>query len=144
MYEKRLAIGTALGQGAGGLDATGEPKGMSLWRNNGGRFFPSRENAVLAMKKARAIGGFPPARSGRFETYGAAQAQVLQRNRGWDQDEEGPEEAVVVAWLLVRVVTIIDLLPITIIDGSRGLHTAGVPVASSLSASDRRSVPCCL
>ena len=33
---------------------------------------------------------------------------------------------------LLRVVTIIDLLPITIIDGSRGLHTAKVPVASSL------------
>jgi hypothetical protein len=32
----------------------------------------------------------------------------------------------------VRVVTIIDLLPIAIIDGSRGLHTAEVPVASSL------------
>jgi hypothetical protein len=31
-----------------------------------------------------------------------------------------------------RVVTIIDLLPITIIDGSRGLHTVEVPVASSL------------
>ena len=30
------------------------------------------------------------------------------------------------------MVTIIDLLPITIIDGSRGLHTAEVPVASSL------------
>jgi hypothetical protein len=34
--------------------------------------------------------------------------------------------------VLMRVVTIIDLLPITIIDGSRGLHTAEVPVASSL------------
>ena len=34
----------------------------------------------------------------------------------------------------VRVVTIIDLLPITIIDGSRGLHTAEVPVASSLDS----------
>jgi hypothetical protein len=33
--------------------------------------------------------------------------------------------------LHVRVVTIIDLLPITIIDGSRGLHTVGVPAASS-------------
>ena len=33
---------------------------------------------------------------------------------------------------LERVVTIIDLLPITIIDGSRGLHTVEVPVASSL------------
>ncbi len=32
----------------------------------------------------------------------------------------------------LRVVTIIDLVPITIIDGSRGLHTAEVPVASSL------------
>jgi len=30
----------------------------------------------------------------------------------------------------LRVVTIIDLLPITIIDGSRGLHPADVPVAS--------------
>jgi hypothetical protein len=34
----------------------------------------------------------------------------------------------------MRVVTIIDLLPITIIDGSRGLHTAEVPVASSLDS----------
>jgi hypothetical protein len=34
--------------------------------------------------------------------------------------------------VFARVVTIIDLLPITIIDGSRGLHTAEVPVASSL------------
>ncbi len=34
----------------------------------------------------------------------------------------------------VRVVTIIDLLPITIIDGSRGLHTAEVPVVSSLDS----------
>ena len=34
----------------------------------------------------------------------------------------------------VRVVTIIDLLTITIIDGSRGLHTAEVPVASSLDS----------
>ena len=32
----------------------------------------------------------------------------------------------------VRVVTIIDLLQITIIDESRGLHTAETPVASSL------------
>src|SRR5271166_192097 len=32
----------------------------------------------------------------------------------------------------VRVVTIIDLLPITIINGSRGLHTAEVRVHSSL------------
>ena len=32
------------------------------------------------------------------------------------------------------MVTIIDLLPITIIDGSRGLHTAEVPVASSLDS----------
>ena len=32
----------------------------------------------------------------------------------------------------LRVVTIIDLLPITIIDGSAGLHTAELPVASSL------------
>ncbi len=45
---------------------------------------------------------------------------------------------------MVGVVTIIDLLPITIIDASRGLRTAGVPVASSLSASDRRSVLYCL
>ena len=44
---------------------------------------------------------------------------------------------------LMSVVTIIDLLPITIIDGSRGLHKVGVPVAFSLSAPDRRSVPCC-
>jgi hypothetical protein len=34
--------------------------------------------------------------------------------------------------LHLSVVTIIDLLPITIIDGSRGLHTAEVPAASSL------------
>ena len=32
----------------------------------------------------------------------------------------------------MRVVTIIDLLPITIIDGNRGLQRAVVPVASSL------------
>ena len=32
----------------------------------------------------------------------------------------------------MTVVTIIDLLPITIIDASRGLRTAGVQVASSL------------
>ncbi len=32
------------------------------------------------------------------------------------------------------MVTIIDRLPITIIDGSRGLHTAEVPVASSLDS----------
>jgi hypothetical protein len=32
----------------------------------------------------------------------------------------------------MRVVTIIDLVPITIMDGSRGLHAAEVPVASSL------------
>jgi hypothetical protein len=32
----------------------------------------------------------------------------------------------------VRVITIIDLLSITIIDGSRGLHMAEVAVASSL------------
>ena len=38
---------------------------------------------------------------------------------------------IVIPWR-VRVVTIIDLLPITIIDGSRGLHTVEVPVASSL------------
>ena len=36
--------------------------------------------------------------------------------------------------LILRVVTIIELLPITIIDGSRGLHTAEVPVASSLDS----------
>ena len=42
----------------------------------------------------------------------------------------------------VRVFTIIDLLPITIIEGSRSLHEVGIPVASSLSAPDRRSVPC--
>jgi hypothetical protein len=34
--------------------------------------------------------------------------------------------------LTPRVVTIIDLLPITVIDGSRGLHTAEVPVTSFL------------
>jgi hypothetical protein len=34
--------------------------------------------------------------------------------------------------ILMSVVTIIDLLPFTTIDGSRGLHTAEVPVASSL------------
>ena len=43
-----------------------------------------------------------------------------------------------VAWDLdrdrMRVVTIIDRLPITIIDGSRGLHTAEVPMASSLDS----------
>ena len=38
---------------------------------------------------------------------------------------------IVIPWR-VRVVTIIGLLPITIIDGSSGLHTAEVPVASSL------------
>jgi hypothetical protein len=39
------------------------------------------------------------------------------------------------------VVTIIDLLPITIIDGSRGLPTAEVPVTSSLwSSSSFRSL----
>jgi hypothetical protein len=32
----------------------------------------------------------------------------------------------------MRVVTIIDLLPITIIDGSGRLHTGGIPVVSSL------------
>jgi hypothetical protein len=39
----------------------------------------------------------------------------------------------------MRVVTIIDLVPITIIDGSRGLHTAEVPVASSLDSGTLRS-----
>ena len=38
---------------------------------------------------------------------------------------------IVIPWR-VRVVTIVGLLPITIIDGSSGLHTAEVPVASSL------------
>jgi hypothetical protein len=33
---------------------------------------------------------------------------------------------------LVRVVTIIDIAPITVIDGNDRLRTAGVPVASSL------------
>ena len=34
----------------------------------------------------------------------------------------------------MRVVTIIDLLPITIIDGNCGLHTAELPMASSLDS----------
>ena len=42
----------------------------------------------------------------------------------------------------VRVVTMIDLLPITMIDVSRGLQRALVPVASSLLS--RTVVPACL
>jgi hypothetical protein len=56
-------------------------------------------------------------------------------HKGWDaRDVDGEISAVDLraGQVTVRVVTIIDLLPITIIDGSCGLHTAEVLVASSL------------
>jgi hypothetical protein len=50
-----------------------------------------------------------------------------------DQEQESlPQLGLLYRELRVRVVTIIDLLPITIIDVSRGLQRALVPVASSL------------
>jgi hypothetical protein len=54
IYQKRLAIGTALGLGVGGVDkSTGEQPGMGLWHYStamGCRFVPCRENALLAIK----------------------------------------------------------------------------------------------
>jgi hypothetical protein len=67
------------------------------------------------------------ASSVRFSSHRASSTTFTLRDCVPPTGPEGASQG----RLRLRVVTVIDLLPITIVDGSRGLHTAGVPVASS-------------